>query len=152
MYCGTVRNVCAIRHGCFIADGAVAADTGKIPHRGTCANHAVGIDQGVIPYRCITVDFCSGIQQNTVSDRRTVLDTSVLQNHTATADFSKRTDIGTGSNDVWERIAKGFCLFIHLCSEPVVADANHQQAVFFPQLRQISKAANINPASIMKNE
>ena len=106
MYCGAVRNICAIRHSCIIADGAVAANAGKISHSRTCANHTVGVNQGVIPYRCITVDFCSGVQQNTVANGRTILDTSVLQHHTATADFSKRTDVGTGSNDVWERIAK----------------------------------------------
>ena len=28
MYCGTVRNVRAIRHGCIVADGAVVIDVG----------------------------------------------------------------------------------------------------------------------------
>ena len=106
MYCGAVRNICAIRHRCIVAYGAVAANASKISHGRTSADHTIGIDQGIIPYRCITVDFRSSIQQNTIPDRCTVLNTSVLQSHTATADFSKRTDIGTGSNDVWERIAK----------------------------------------------
>ena len=142
MYCSAVRNICAIRHSCMIADGAVAADAGKIPNSRTGADDAVGVNQGVIPYRCITVDFRSGIQQNAISHRCTILDTSVLQHHTATADFCERTDIGTGRNDVGKRKAKGFCLLIHLCPEPIVADAHHQQTIFFPQLWQISKTTN----------
>ena len=88
------------------------------------------------------MDLRSGIQQNTVSHRCTVLDTGVLQHHTAIADFCERTDIGTGSNDVGKSKAKCFCFLIHLRPELVVADAHHQQAVLPPQLRQISKAAN----------
>ena len=142
MYCGAVRNICAIRHSCVIADGAVAADAGKAPHRCACANYAVGVDKSVVPYRCITVDFRSGIQQNTVAYGRTILDTSVLQHHTAASQLGVWTDVGTGSNDVGERIAKCFCLLIHLCSEPIIADSHHQQAILLPQLRQISKTAN----------
>lgn len=93
-------------------------------------------------YRCITVDLCSGIQQNTVANRRTVLDTGILQYHTTASQLGVWTDVGTGSNDVGERIAKCFCLLIHLCSELVVADANHQQTIVFPQFRQISKTTN----------
>ena len=73
MYCGAVRNICAVRHGCMIANRYVAADAGKTAYSRTGANHTVGVNQGVIPYRCITVDFRSGIQQNTVSDRCTIL-------------------------------------------------------------------------------
>ena len=114
MYCGAVRNICAIRHSCVIADGAVAADAGKVAHNGTGANHTVGIDQGVIPYRCITVDLCPSIQQNAVANGRTILDTSVLQQHAATADFRNWADVGTGSNDVGNPIAKCICFLIHL--------------------------------------
>ena len=88
------------------------------------------------------MDFRSCIQQSTIANGRTILDTSVLQNHATTAQLSVKTDVGTGGNNVWKRIAKGFCLFIHLCPELVVADANNQQTIFFPQPRQISKAAN----------
>ena len=77
MYCGAVQNIFAIRHSCVIADGAVAADAGKVPHRCACANDAVGVDKGVVPYRCITVDFRSGIQQNTVANGHTILDTGI---------------------------------------------------------------------------
>ena len=147
MYCGAVRNICAIWHSCIVADGAVAADASKVPHRCAGANNTVGMDQSAIPYRCITVDLCSGIQQNTISDRCTVLDTSVLQHHTTTSQLGVGADIGTGSNNVRKRIAKCFCLFIHLCPELVVANAHHQQAVFFPQLRKISKTTNHRSAA-----
>ena len=126
----------------MIADGAVAADAGKIPHRCACANYAVGVDKGVVPYRCITVDFRSGIQQNTVANGRTILDTGILQHHAATAQFCVWTDVGAGRNDIGKSKAKGFRLLIHLCPEPIVADTHHQQAVLLPQLRQISKTAN----------
>ena len=115
MYYGAVRNICAIRHSCIIADRAVAADASKVSHSGTGANHTVGIDQGVVPYRGITVDFCSGVQQNTVANGRTILDTSVLQHHTATANFSKRTDIRTGRNDIGKSKAKGLA-FSYTCA------------------------------------
>ena len=87
----------------MIADGAVAADAGKVSHRCACANYAVGVDKGVVPYRRITVDLCSGIQQNTVANGRTVLDTGILQYHTTASQLSVWTDVGTGSNDVGER-------------------------------------------------
>ena len=38
--------------------------------------------------------------------------------------------------------AKCFCLLIHLCSEPIIADSHHQQSILLPQLRQISKTTN----------
>ena len=125
MHCGAVRNICAIWHSCVIADGAVASDAGKASHSCAGANYAVGIDQSVVPYCCITVDFCSDIQQNTVSNGCTILDTSVLQHHTTTSQLGVWTDVGTGCNDVRERLAKGFRLLIHPCPELVVADANH---------------------------
>lgn len=81
----------------MIADGAVAADAGKVAHSRTRANDAVGVNQGVVPYRYITVDFRSGIQQNTVSHRCTVLDTGVLQHHTTTSQLGVWTDVGTGA-------------------------------------------------------
>ena len=141
-YCRTIRNICAIRHSCIIADGAVAANAGKVAHSRTSANDAVGVNQGVVPYRYITVDFRSGIQQDTVANGCTILDASVLQHHTTTSQLGVWTDVSTRCNDIGEPIAKGFRLLIHLRSELVVADAYHQQAILFPQLRQISKAAN----------
>ena len=121
----SVFDICAIRHSCVIADGAVAADAGKVPHRCAGANNTVGVNQSVVPYRCITVDLCSGIQQNTATNGCTVLDASVLQHHTAVSHLGIRTDIGTGSNDVGEPIAKCFCFLIHLRPELVAADAHH---------------------------
>ena len=106
MYCGAVRNICTVRHDCMVADGNIAADAGKAAHSRTGADHTVGVDKGVVSYRCITVDLCSGVQQNAVTNRCTVLDTGVLQHHTTTSQLGVWTDIGTGSNDVWERITK----------------------------------------------
>ena len=88
------------------------------------------------------MDLCSGIQQNTVANGRTVLDTGILQYHTTASQLSVWTDVGTGSNDVGERIVKCFCFLIHLCPKPVIADAHHQQVIVFPQLPQISKTIN----------
>ena len=109
----------------MIADGAVATDAGKVPHRCACANYAVGVDKGVVPYRRITVDLRSGIQQNTVANGRTILDTGILQHHAATAQLCVWTDVGAGRNDIGKSKAKGFRLLIHLCSELVVANPDH---------------------------
>lgn len=133
-YCRTIRNICAIRHSCIIADGAVAANAGKVAHSRTSANDAVGVNQGVVPYRCITVDLCSGIQQNTVANGRTILDTGILQHHAATAQLCVWTDVGAGRNDIGKSKAKCFCFLIHLRPELIVSNADNQQVIVFPQL------------------
>ena len=96
------------------------------------------------------MDFCTCVQQHTIAHDCAILNTGVLHQNTSTADLSKRTYVGTGSNDVGKSKAKYFCFLIHLRPKPIVSDAHHQKVIVLPQLRQISKttnhrnAANIN--------
>ena len=83
------------------------------------------------------MDFCASIQQHTITNPCTILDTSILQYYTAAANLGVWTNIRTRRDNVRKSIAKFLGVFIYLCPEPVVADANHQQVVVLPQLRQI---------------
>lgn len=135
MHSRAVWDVRIIWHDCIIANGTVTTDTSTAAHNGSRADDAIGINQRIISDSRIAVDFGTGIQQNTIPDHCAILNTSILQYHTATAQLNIRADIGIGRNDVRECIAKCFCLLIHLCPELIVSNADHKQAIVFPQFR-----------------
>ena len=104
MCCCAVGNICPVRHNSVIANRRIAADAGIFPDFGTCTDNAVRINERVVLHGYIAVDFCACIQQNSVAHNGTILDAGILQDYTASPDFCKGTDIGTGCNDIRESI------------------------------------------------
>ena len=60
------------------------------------------------------MNFCSGIQKHAIANDCAVLDTAILQKHTAITQVGVRTDIGTGRNDVRKSIPERCGFLIHL--------------------------------------
>ena len=152
MYCGAVRNICAVRHNSRIANRHIAADTSVLTNFCTSTNDTVCINERIIFHDRITMDFCTCVQQHAIAHDCAILNTDILQNDTPIAKLGVWADIGTGRNNVRESISKLLGLFIHLRPEAVITNADRQQVIALAQLRQTSNPTNNrNTANLSSN-